>query len=67
MDHEYHINEKDIQAVIRYLQIHDPENADRDYAIQLIEAMQEFGSEVAHTDETLAEAIRAATQKKKKR
>jgi hypothetical protein len=67
MNHEYHINEKDIQSVIRYLQIHDPKNADRDYAIQLIEAMQEFGSEVARSDEALAEAIRVATQKKKTR
>lgn len=26
---EYHINEKDIGSVIRYLSIHDPKNADR--------------------------------------
>lgn len=65
MHDEYHISEEDIQAVIRYLQIHDPENADRDYAIQLIESMQGFGNELARSDEALAEAIRKANEKKK--
>lgn len=66
MNEAYHTNEEDIQAIIRYLKIHDPENADRDYAIQLIEAMQEFGSEIARSDASLAEAIRIALQNKKK-
>jgi len=65
MHDDYEINEDDIQAIIRYLKIHDPENADRDYAIQLIEAMQEFGGEIARSDEALAEAIRKANAKKK--
>lgn len=65
MHDEYHTNEEDIQAIIRYQKIHDPENADRDYAIQLIEAMQEFGGELARSDEALAEAIRKANAKKK--
>jgi hypothetical protein len=61
---EYHINEEDIQKIVRYLEIHDPQNADRDYAIQLIESMQSFGSELARTDEALAEAIQKANAKK---
>lgn len=65
MHNEYRINEEDIRAIIRYQKIHDPENADRDYAIQLIEAMQEFGGEIARSDEGLAEAIRKANAKKK--
>jgi hypothetical protein len=64
MHNDYQINEKDIQAIVRYLEIHDPENADRGYAIQLIESMQGFGSELARSDEGLAEAIRKATEKK---
>ncbi len=65
MNDEYHINEEDIQAIIRYQKIHDPENADRDYAIQLIETMQSIGSELARSDEELAEAIRKANEKRK--
>lgn len=63
-DHEpYQIIEEDIQKVIAYLEIHDPKNADRDYAIQFIEAMQVKGNEIARSDEALAEAIRDYTKK----
>lgn len=65
MQGEYHINEEDIQTIIRYQKIHDPENADRDYAIQLIESMQSFGSELARSDEALAEAIQKANAKRR--
>jgi hypothetical protein len=64
MNDEYHDNEKDIEAIIRYQEIHDPKNANRDYAIQLIESMKGFGSELARSDEALAEKIREATKKK---
>ena len=37
---DYVLNEKDIESTIRYLKIFDPKNADRDYAIQLLEVMQ---------------------------
>jgi dipeptidase E len=57
--------EKDIQSIIRYLKIHDPKNANRDYAIQFIDAMEGFGSELARSDDGLAEAIRKANAKKK--
>lgn len=64
LDHEpYQITEEDIQKVITYLKIHDPKNADRDYAIQFIEAMQVKGNEIARSDEALAEAIRDYTKK----
>ena len=59
----YQINEEDIKKVITYLEIHDPQHADRDYAIQFIEAMQVKGSEIARSDEALAEAIRDYTKK----
>lgn len=59
----YSINEDDIQKVLKYLEIHDPKNADRDYAIEFIEAMRVYGNEIARTDEGLAEAIRDFTKK----
>jgi hypothetical protein len=64
---EYHKNEEDIQKVIHYLEIHDPKNANRDYAIQYIESMQGFGSELARSDEALAEAIKKKLDKKNKK
>lgn len=64
---EYHKTEEDIQAVIRYLQIHDPKNASREYAVQFIDSMEGFGNEIARSDEALAEALRKATEKKDKR
>lgn len=56
----YQINEKDIEAVIRYLKIHDPKNADRDYAIQYLESLQGVASEIAQNDSELAEILRQA-------
>ena len=44
---DYQISEQDIEAVIRYLKIHDPKNADKDYAIQLLEALQGVAHDVA--------------------
>jgi hypothetical protein len=64
MSDNYKINEADIQKVINYLKFHDPKNADREYAIEFIEAMQIEGNEIARTDEKLAEAIRDFTRKK---
>lgn len=62
---EYHQNEEDIQKVIRYLQIHDPKNANREYATQYIDSMQGFGSELARSDESLAETMKKKLDEKK--
>lgn len=63
---EYHKSEEDIQAVIRYLEIHDPKNANRNYAIQFIESMEGIGSEIARNNESLAETIKKKLDEKKK-
>ena len=65
MQDEYHISEEDIQKVIRYLEIHDPKNANRDYAIQYIESIQGFGSELARSNEPLAEVLKKKLDEKK--
>ena len=36
----YRINEEDIRRVIRYLKANKPENANREYAIQLLQIIQ---------------------------
>lgn len=43
----YILNEKDIESTIKYLKIFDPENANRDYAIQLLELMQTTAKHIA--------------------
>ena len=40
MNEEYEINEKDIDSVINYLKINDPENATPEKAIAFLEEMQ---------------------------
>jgi hypothetical protein len=64
---EYHKTEEDIQTIIRYLKIHDPKNANREYAIQFIDSMEGFGSEIARSDEALAEAVKKSLEEKKKK
>jgi hypothetical protein len=61
----YDISEEDVQKVITYLKFHDPENANREYAIEFIEAMQVKSNEIARTDEELAKAIEEFTKKKR--
>ena len=61
----YDISEEDVQKVITYLKFHDSENANREYAIEFIEAMQVTSNEIARTDEELAKAIEEFTKKKR--
>jgi threonine synthase len=65
---DYEINEKDIETVLRYLKIHNPKNADRDYAVQLLEAMQVTAHDIVQsgvfTDEELLSAIKSVEEKR---
>ena len=61
----YEINEKDIATVIRHLKIHDPANADREYAIQVLELMHEIAKRVANADLEAAELFLEALKQKK--
>lgn len=64
-DMDYEFTEDDIQKVINYLTIHNPANADRDYAVQLLQQMQDNAFNVANsgvlTEEEIAEAIKKNT------
>lgn len=44
---DYQISEKDIEAVMRYLETNDPKNADREYAMQLLEAIHGVAHDIA--------------------
>lgn len=65
-DMDYEFTEEDIQKVINYLSIHDPENADRVYVVQLLQHMQDKAFDVANsgvlTEEEIAEAIKNSPQ-----
>lgn len=63
---EYHKNEEDIQKILRYLQIHDPKNANREYVLQYLDSMEGFGNELARADESLAEAVKKKLDEKRK-
>ncbi len=61
----YEINEEDIATVIRHLKIHDPANADREYAIQVLELMHEIAKRVANAGLEFAELFLKALEEKK--
>lgn len=57
MTKDYEINEKDIDSVIRYLKIYDPENATPEKAIAMLEDMQTFVHVMSHENPELLEKL----------
>ncbi len=57
------LNEEYISAALRYLELHDPKNADRDYAIQLLEMMQGMAHDLAKSDNLNSETFEKALKK----
>lgn len=62
----YQINEKDIDSVIRFLKITDPENATPEMAIALLEHLQASFHTMAHEDPKKLEEIYNELKKQKK-
>lgn len=67
---DYVLNEKDIKSTIKYLKIFDPKNADRDYAIQLLEVMQIIAKDIvkdgnSEVTQDLIEKARIELEKQK--
>lgn len=54
---DYEINESDVESVIKYLKIHDPENATPEKAIALLEELQEGFHMLSHTNPELLEKL----------
>lgn len=65
MNNGYQINEKDIDGVLNYLKIHDPENATPEMAIALLEFYKIKFHELAHTDLSKLEEIYEEFKKEK--
>ena len=57
MDESYEMNEKDIESVIRFLEAHDPENATREKAIELLEDLHAGVHSMAHNNPELLEEL----------
>lgn len=65
MAKEYEINEKDIDSVILWLKIHDPENATPGTAIEILEEMYARVHLLSHEDPELLEKIYHELSQKK--
>lgn len=50
MNEKYEINEKDIESVIRWLKINDPQNANREKAVAMLQDMKAGFHGMAHHD-----------------
>lgn len=53
MEEPYEINEKDIESAIRWLKINDPENANREKAIALLQDLKTGFHVMAHNNPRL--------------
>ena len=62
----YEFTEVDIQKVLNYLTIHSPENADRDYAVQLLEQMQDKAFNIVNSGVLTNEEIEQALESNNK-
>lgn len=68
MSNGYQINEKDIDKVLNYLKIHDPEHARPEMAVAFLEYFTAKFHELAHTDpEKLEELYEEFKKAKAKR
>lgn len=50
MEESYEINEKDIESVIRWLKVNDPQNANREKAIAMLQDMKTGFHGMAHSN-----------------
>jgi hypothetical protein len=62
---DYEINEKDIDSVLNYLRIFDPEHATPENAIDFIEYLRTGVHEIAHNSPERLEELYAAFTKQK--
>ncbi len=62
----YKINEKDIATIIRHLQIHQPEKANREHAIKILKSFKGWARNLADTDPEFTELFLEALEEQKK-
>lgn len=67
MAKRYELNEKDIDSVIRWLKIHDPQNATPETAIEILEEMHARVHLLSHENPELLEKIYRDLKERHKR
>lgn len=65
MAENYELNEKDINSVLRYLEIHEPKDATRERAIALLEDLQAGVHSLAHNNPELLEKLQKELEENK--
>lgn len=66
MADNYEISEKDIDSVLKFLKLSDPEHATPEMAIEILETMQASVHELAHDDPELLIKIYEQVKNSKK-
>lgn len=64
MDKLYEANEKDIESVMRWLAINDPENATREDAITMLHDLQSGFHQMSHGNPELLMKLKAELERK---
>ena len=67
MANNYELNEADIDSVLNYLKLTDPENATPEMAIAILEHMQATVHTLAHEDPDLLEKMYRQVKAKKEK
>ena len=62
---DYEITEKDIEGMLKYLRVFHAENANREYAVEMLEYLKASYHRLALTDPEALEALYEAFQKSK--
>jgi hypothetical protein len=57
MEKRYEINEKDVESTINWLKINDPENANREKAIAMLEDLQAGFHQMSHNNPDLLSGL----------
>ncbi len=66
MDERYEPTEKDIESVINYMRIFHPENASREYVVELLDFMKAGYHRLAFTDPDALDDLYEAFEKSRK-
>lgn len=60
---DYEITEKDIEGMLKYLRVFHPENANRDYAVEMLEYLKATFHRLAFTDPDALDELYTAFEK----
>ncbi|QQR52536.1 hypothetical protein IPG36_00160 [bacterium] len=62
---DYQITEKDVEATVNYLRIFHPENANREFAVEMLEYLKASYKRIAHTNPEILDELYMAISGKR--